>query len=90
MANGQCLDTLLDLFMKAQSPKEPHKATLDSFFTVLQRVNPDFAIKHSSWLNEHDLLGPFTAHLKEDRLSTKLIEKVNSCRDCTFLKTVRL
>uniref|UniRef100_A0A093UW62 DUF6594 domain-containing protein n=1 Tax=Talaromyces marneffei PM1 TaxID=1077442 RepID=A0A093UW62_TALMA len=68
-------DTLLNLFSKIQSSRIPHEAVLEGFIRfVKDDLQKDVA--HTTWVDEADLMGPFTNRLPQQILITMNIVSI--------------
>ncbi|EEA25327.1 hypothetical protein PMAA_064420 [Talaromyces marneffei ATCC 18224] len=67
--------TLLNLFSKIQSSRIPHEAVLEGFIRfVKDDLQKDVA--HTTWVDEADLMGPFTNRLPQQILITMNIVSI--------------
>lgn len=60
---------LLDAFSKVQSSRTPHKVVLEQFQIFLDK-KLQTEIERTTWLEEIDLMNPFTNHLPQRNLIT--------------------
>ncbi|PCG88550.1 Hypothetical protein PENO1_108980 [Penicillium occitanis (nom. inval.)] len=76
---------LLDAFSKVQSSRTPHKVVLEQFKLFLD-PNLQTKIEHTPWLEEIDLMNPFTNHLPQRSLITmNIVSLVNRVKRWKWL-----
>lgn len=76
---------LLDAFSKVQSSRTPHKVVLEQFKMFLDS-NLQTEIERTPWLEEIDLMNPFTNRLPQRSLITmNIVSLVNRLGRCKWL-----
>lgn len=82
---------LLDAFSKVQSSRTPHEVVLEQFKLFLDR-KLQTEIERTTWLEELDLMNPFTNHLPQRNLITmnivSLVNKVGRSKWFIAIMTV--